>query len=410
MKPEGLEQLTPRITSLQDVWLEQEIPLEVARAGFLRRVATQQPSSLRHRVWAAAAILLLVGLGLGSAAFWPAAPLSVIVRDAPVGADAWVSSGRRERLPMAFSDGSIVTLEPGSRLRIAELRPDGATLGVESGAVDVSVVHRPNTSFRLTFGPFAVRVTGTRFAVNWRPEDDTFRITLREGSVVVSGCALGESRALRAGEVLSASCQAGRFEISRGQQVPPELTHAGPRDSVPEPALSADLSPAPTRARRIARPLDEESWQLAARAGHFSKALAAVEAAGFAAEVERASAEDLALLGDVARFGGSSQRSLEALSALRRRFPNSGRAGAAAFSIARIHFDQRAAYAEAAKWFRIYMREQPRGSLAREAQGRLMEALERSGDRGAARQVAEQYLAAHPTGPHVRFARSLLGH
>jgi outer membrane protein assembly factor BamD (BamD/ComL family) len=57
----------------------------------------------------------------------------------------------------------------------------------------------------------------------------------------------------------------------------------------------------------------------------------------------------------------------------------------------------------------VYLKEQPGGPLAREAQGRLMEALYRGGDRAGASRTAEAYLSANPSGPHARLARTLLG-
>lgn len=72
-----------------------------------------------------------------------------------------------------------------------------------------------------------------------------------------------------------------------------------------------------------------------------------------------------------------------------------------------MDFDQRRAYREAATWFAAYLRERPGGGLAREAKGRLMEALHRSGDPAGARRVATEYLATHPDGPHSKLAAAL---
>jgi TolA-binding protein len=182
-----------------------------------------------------------------------------------------------------------------------------------------------------------------------------------------------------------------------------------------EPAAAAPVAPlggAEESARttaRSTRPDGDSSWQTLARAGKFEKALGTVDVRGFGAECERASSEELALLADVARFGRRPQQAIMALSSLRRRFPSSSLASVAAFNIARVHFDQRGAYDDAARWFRVYLKEQPGGPLAREAQGRLMEAQYRGGDRASASRTADAYLAANPNGPHARLARTLLG-
>jgi hypothetical protein len=280
-------------------------------------------------------------------------------------------------------------------------------LAVESGALDVAVRHKAHTDYRLSLGPFVVKVTGTRFSVSFSPEEDLLRLTMNEGSVVVSGCALGDPRPLRAGETLTASCRKGHFEISRGQ-----AASAAPVVVVPRAEASASagvtVEEAPRVAVRAPRPAPDSGWQSAAHDGDFQKALGRVDATGFEAECERASSVELALLADVARFGNRPRQAIHALSSLRRRFAGSARASVAAFTLARIHFDQRGAYDEAARWFRTYLKEQPSGPLAREAQGRLMEALYRGGDRVGAAKVADNYLTLNPSGPHSRLARSLV--
>ncbi|MBI5502016.1 MAG: hypothetical protein HY907_17370, partial [Deltaproteobacteria bacterium] len=52
---------------------------------------------------------------------------------------------------------------------------------------------------------------------------------------------------------------------------------------------------------------------------------------------------------------------------------------------------------------------EPRASgIAREAAGRLIEALDRAGHSEAAATAAREYLQLDPDGPHADFARALL--
>ena len=97
----------------------------------------------------------------------------------------------------------------------------------------------------------------------------------------------------------------------------------------------------------------------------------------------------------------------EALLSLRQRYPNDSRRAAAAFMLGKVAFDQRRAFAQAATWFSTAIREQPGGSLSREASGRLIEALRAAGDSAAAERAAREYLARYPQGPHAPLARSL---
>jgi hypothetical protein len=130
----------------------------------------------------------------------------------------------------------------------------------------------------------------------------------------------------------------------------------------------------------------------------------AAEAAGFSAEVARASASELLALSDTARFAGRPARAKEALLAMRRRF---GARGSSAFLLGKISADQLRSPGEAATWFEIYLQEEPGGPLAEQALGRLLEIRKR--DTGAARLVAERYLARYPNGAYAALARSLAG-
>jgi TolA-binding protein len=107
-------------------------------------------------------------------------------------------------------------------------------------------------------------------------------------------------------------------------------------------------------------------------------------------------------------LSGNPASAKQALLRLRSAFPGDSRRAAAAFALGKIAFDQTRAYAEAAEWFATSLREQPGGSLAREAAGRLIEARRRAGDDAGARQAAEGYLARYPDGPHADLARSLV--
>jgi hypothetical protein len=314
-----------------------------------------------------------------------------------------------------FSDGTSITLDPGSRARLEAVDAAGARLTIEAGHADVKVVPGREGRWHLSLGPFGVDVTGTQFDIGWSPEAEELSLTMREGKVLVSGCVLGDARPLLAGEHLTASCRDRRFEVER--EKPPLANNSPPPSGAPaRPGLAAAPASAHADAPRASASLEmgqgpqfaADSWQVLARAGKYKPAFNAVNGAGFELELARSSAEDLSLLGDVARFCGSVDASIKAYRTLRQRFPRTPLSANAAFAIGRIEFDQRGAFAEAEHWFANYLAEQPRGALAREALGRRMEALERSGNRDAARQVAASYRKSYPRGPHIRLAERLL--
>jgi transmembrane sensor len=421
-----LERLGREISAEQDRALAADLSLGSVRA---RVVSRRLGRTNRARVWTSVAVLAAAAAG---AALYhvarPRTPLAATIGDHPLAVGEWVSATEPGAPQIRFSDGSEVTLSPGSRARLATLDAVGAHLVLESGSANVRVTPNHGARYRLSLGPFAVDVTGTRFDVGFRPADELFTLALHEGKVSVSGCVLGEGRTLLAGESLRASCRAGHFEISAlglqpapsAESLPGDVEASTPTDVAAQPTDAApqptDAAPQPIDAAARGASAGREAgqpaaprWQSLSQQGRFAEAYSAIALEGFGAAMSRASVAELALLGDTARFAGKPADALAAYQALRSRSPGSVAAKQAAFSIARVHFDQRAAYAEAARWFRIYLGEQPGGPLAREAEGRLIESLSRAGERDGARKVAEGYLAKYPHGPHARVAQQLLG-
>jgi hypothetical protein len=408
-------ELGRQIALEQDEALVQDLSLGSVRTRIAARRASRAVRWLAPAA-AVAAAAIVAGLGVYAFKSRPA-PMAAMLGDHALAVGEWVSATEPETPPIRFSDGSQITLAQGTRARLATLDGSGAHVVIESGSADVQVTPGRETRYRVSLGPFAVDVKGTRFDVGFRPTDELFTLALHEGRVVVSGCVLGEGRTLLAGESLSASCRAGHFEISAMPLPPPIEADVAALPSQPAevvaPAVDVEpvpgLAEEPTRSKGPPSAATPPSWQELAQAGRFSEAYSLAASAGFDTAIAKAAPSELPLLGDVARLSGKPADALHAYQSLRRRSPGSSAAKQAAFSIARVHFDQRAAYAEAARWLRIYLAEQPRGPLAREAEGRLMEALSRAGDRNQARLVAETYLARHPKGPHARVARQLLG-
>ena len=411
---ERLARLGREVAAEQDRELAHDLSLGSVRARVLGQPLRRRG---RAKVWTSLA-LLTAAAAAGMAVYGltrPRAPLGASFGEHPLVVGEWVSATEPGAPHIHFSDGSEVTLSPGSRARLATLDAVGAHLVLESGAANVRVTPNHGARYRVSLGPFAVDVTGTRFDVGFRPSDELFTLTLHEGKVIVSGCVLGEGRTILAGESLSASCRAGHFEISAlGSQAAAQgLLGAQPAPSAEAPyAAEADVGAVAELGRALGRDAAPAApnWQSLSAQGHFADAYAVIELDGFDTAVARASVKELALLGDTARFAGKPDDALTAYQALRSRGAGTVGAKQAAFSIGRVHFDQRAAYAEAARWFRTYLAELPGGPLAREAEGRLMESLSRAGDRAGARLVAERYLAKYPHGPHERVARQLLSH
>lgn len=392
-------------TALERVQRELGRRREVARCS-----AESAPAGVPGRVlWALATVPLALGLGLALRA----ASMQSDVVTASTGAvsyhrgDAMLAPATSP-LPVDFSDGSSVVLEPSSVATVAELRRHGAELTLATGEAKVHVVHRRHTDWLLNVGPFRVRVTGTRFKVQYDPASDALELSMKEGSVVVSGCTLGqEGRKVLANETLRASCRTEQTVASEASA--PEVVEAtGPVQPVVEAAGE------PTRARRETAPRPsahvvpgDPEWLTLAHSGEYSDSYAQLGPI-FEHELGVRGPEELTLMADVARLSGHWDQAEHAYRTLRSRFGSTSRAASAAFSLARLAFDQRQSYSEAARWFQVYLDEEPSGPFAREALGRRVEALHRAGDTRAARSEATRYLQIYPNGPHARAVRDLL--
>jgi hypothetical protein len=341
----------------------------------------------------------------------------------PIG--RFVEAPSAAEVGLQFSDGSHIEVAEGGRARLVGLKSTGADVSLESGLIHVKVQHRSDSEWHIGAGPFGVHVTGTRFDVRWKPEDDAFELTLREGQVEVSGCAFGPGYRMQAGQTVRASCHTSHFEVSSDNETstvktPTTPTATAAATTAPEvvaPAATSEMAAASERVaapKLAARPVANETrapreadWLSLARAGRYAQALRMVRALGFDRECERARADELTMLANLARYGQDSDGEAKALQLVRERFRGTKQATRAAFALGRLEFDNHGAYAEAAEWFRTYLKEQPRGDLAREASGRLIEALQRSGDAAATREQAQRYLADYPDGPHAELARAL---
>ena len=144
------------------------------------------------------------------------------------------------------------------------------------------------------------------------------------------------------------------------------------------------------------------------RSGRLRAGLRASERAGFAHVCQTATSKELLVLADAARLFERGARAAVALRVLRKRFPGSAESATAAFTLGRIAFEQKRAYAEAARWFGAYLRERPSGPLMGDAVGRLMESKLAAGDHDGARSDAGRYLRRFPEGPYASEARGIL--
>ncbi|MES1177440.1 MAG: FecR domain-containing protein [Myxococcales bacterium] len=396
-------------TTLDAAAPERERALDEARRSFLLAELGEprQPRSFfaSRAVWASG---FAVAVAAAAAVFVLNARHSALtfeVDGVPGVAKTWLAAPHTVPMQLHFSEGTNVRLEPDSKLRIVELSEPGASLSLESGHVHCEVVHRASSAWKVVAGPFTVRVTGTVFDVNWDPNSEQLSVSVTQGSVVVHGANGDSERVVRASETLSTSAPEHRSEQPSSELTLPSAAPALDAAATAAPAGSTADEPSTPPSSRDEAPA---AWRVLAKRGALREAFASADATGFTGICAIASPGELLMLGDGARLSGKPDRATEALLALRHRFPGDSRRGAAAFALGKVAFDQRRAYEQAAEWFATSLREQPGGPLAREAEGRLIEALRSADDSAGARRTARDYLSRYPEGPHADLARSVL--
>ena len=397
----------------------------IARAERMFLMATRRPAVDRGkpRVWAlsvVAACLVFALFALAFVALRPRQQLGFTVDGSAGQAQTWLAAPAARSVLVKFSDGTQLLVDPLSRARVVDTDQHGASIALENGSLSANVVHTSHSAWQVIAGPFAVRVTGTRFDLRWDSASQRFSITVQEGSVGVAGSIVGAERAVRAGETLVASVAESRFDLINGaQRLALQVGETAAAPPIDGPAFGdPGLAPAPSAQAPSGTPEISSAevpgkdaaggWRELAKQGDLRQAFAAADAHGFQSVCDSATPAELLLLGDAARVSGRADRATEALFTLRRRFPRDPRRAAAAFALGKVAFDQRHAYAQAAEWFSTCVREQPNGPLVREAWGRQIEALRNSGDGAGAQRTAREYLARYPDGPHADIARSVL--
>ena len=422
----NLEQLGQRMAAHQDrclVDMQQETnPPSAALGEHLLRRSTERRRR-RQMTLVSVTAVLLVGGSLAGLRLWP-------THDHATVATVRAQAGQRVAasaldLALAFDDGSRVVLSSGASVRTEMVGPSSASLELERGRAAVRVVHTRSTHWTVHAGSYSVLVTGTRFHLDWRPENGALSVMVEEGSVRVTGGLLTEALDISAGQSLA--LEQGH-PVGTGGLVMPNrtLSAAPPAQGMPEanqpafmpspldneppvqgrrPSTHHLAAPASPASPSVASPL---SWRQQAEAGHYRDALAEAERKGFEGICRESAGADLLTLAEAARYAGRAERAEQALTAVRARFGRSEDAAVAAYLLGRIAAENHRNHADAARWFRAYLAERPGGRLDREAEGRLLESLAFM-DRNTAREAARIYLQHYPSGPHAAFARNLLG-
>ena len=259
---------------------------------------------------------------------------------------------------ITLGDGSQATLEPRSKLTLSTVRPELVRVVLERGGVDLDVTRADRKEFVVVARGYEIRVLGTRFRVRLREDGGagTLEVAVARGRVRVTRAGTPDDEDLRvlgAGETWTATLAAalpGTAAVpARGDE--PARVLAGPR-------------------------------------------LAPVEA------VTSSSAKQLLARAEAARAANDPRDAARLFDALRTHHRADARAGLAAFELGRLRLDRLSDPRGAAEALSDALSIAPGAPFREDAQARLVEAYEASGERGRCLDARASYLSRYPRGVH----------
>ena len=350
--------------------------------------------------------------------------------------DGWVDNTAHSPLPITFENGSRFEIAQHSAARVVKADKENVRIELSHGRLDAKVEGNGRTKWSVAAGPYAVRVLGTRFSVDWSVDESRFSTAVSKGCVLVTGDGLGAhgvtlwagQRLLsRDGVVQIARRETGAF--AEEETVPSEEAVASVHV---EPPLKAVVDTV-TEQRPFVKPMGKQSkrrspgpdrpvaepevpeppsetpdWQLALDDGDWETALVRLGDEKRARALAAADDNTLWMMVKWARQARRNGLARELLVAYRKRFPGSERAATAAFLIGKSSLDLASDFEAAYKWISVYLEEAPSGVLREEAMGRLIVAAEALEKQALRHSAAKRYLDEYPNGDYAERARMLL--
>jgi ferric-dicitrate binding protein FerR (iron transport regulator) len=416
------------------------------QAGLVRFERAIARRTLRRR---SGALRWTAGLGLAAAALVFSfltlrdhrQALTFSVVNGVVSDGGYIRANSSQGTALHFSDGSSVALDPGTGARVGDFDANGGRVLLESGRARVHVTPRPKASWTIDAGPYSVHVIGTEFDIRWLASEEVLDLHLVKGAIVVRGPLASEGLSMKTGAHLFANVRKGEIRldgtsmsVTEGATPPPAREVAAAEPSTVDPAaahaahLLAMQTPtlrthgsamAGARTERDSGSRDsaerdprghDTSWSTRLARGDYHGILADAQRRGLDTVVTTASAVDLNVLADAARFARRADVARSALLAERERFPGSAQGREAAFFLGSLTEDEsgQAAMKSALAWYDCYLRESPNGAFVRPVLGRKMMLVYKLTGAPTARPLAIEYLERFSDGPYAGSARKLL--
>ncbi len=402
-------------------------PSETSRAtqkqDLLSIISNKKPSP-SPRVWvaiaaAAAVVLALSGVFIESRQ----QPLKFWIGDAKTVAKegSWVQTSKDQTLMIRFEDNSRLKLAPMSATRIVTANQEEVQVDLSNGSLIAEIEGNGQRSWIVQAGPYQISVLGTVFSVHWDTASSVLEVPVEKGVVLVRGASLNEYGVkLSKGDHLRVDGKTGLISV----ESPPALLTSPSQKTSDNSAQSQiatndagmkkngqeskkpDSTEGTTKKRK--KHSQRPSWKEFYNKGDYLGSIDAARSAGLRKLLSQLSLEELWQLAEAARYARRSDVTTKTLITLRKRFSKSGRAKTAAFLLGRAAIELKHNATDAEKWFMTYLRENPKGPLAEEALGRLIDINHKQGQKANALRYAKSYLSQYSRGPFSELARSII--
>ncbi len=175
-----------------------------------------------------------------------------------VGSGGYVRANVSGDADVHFSDGSSLTLDPGTGARVGDFDAHGGRVLLESGRARVRVKPLPHANWTVDAGPYSVHVIGTEFDIRWSANEEVLDVHLLKGAIVVRGPLARDGLSMEAGAHLFANVRKGEIHLD-GQSVgrvqrrrrrrPPAVQRATTA-TAPAPPTAPAAAPVATRRAR----------------------------------------------------------------------------------------------------------------------------------------------------------------
>ena len=341
-----------------------------------KRIRGRHPS-FRRAAWLLAFASALVGAALVFIVMRRAEPPVLHFAD---GRDV-PRSIQTSASPVLFDDGSRIDLGSTARLDLLESTPRTFAVALRYGEARFKVTPGGPRSWKIECGPVTVEVVGTQFTLT--REDGRLRVSVEHGAVLVSGPPVPD-HIVRLG--------------ASDTIVIPLSSPAESASAESESHLPAMVAEAPPQASAGAAGVERPRGPPAAPSAIVAAAAPDSGAPHAAAEPPQITARAWLAVADDARVAGRFQEAAQILENVVSSYAADPSAPLAEFSLGRLYLDSLGNPALAATHLSRALDRGLPASLTQDAFARLVEAHARSGNHGAANEVAERFRALYPTG------------